>query len=210
MGRRARSVVLLVDPAPETLSEVAAFAPDLIQLHGRETPEQVAAIRREHGLRVIKALPVATAADLDVAEAYATDHLMFDAKPPSGSDRPGGHGATFDWSLLLPVAERWGDQSPAGRRGRGDAAEATLDAAVPRSRAAPSPLRGTPPSLRDGGESATWFLAGGLTPANVGEAIRVTRAPVVDVSSGVESAPGVKDPALIAAFIQAVRNASSR
>ena len=52
-----------------------------------------------------------------------------------------------------------------------------------------------------------WFLAGGLTPGNVGEAIRVTGAPGVDVSSGVESAPGVKDPALIAAFLRAVREA---
>lgn len=50
-----------------------------------------------------------------------------------------------------------------------------------------------------------WLLAGGLTPANVAEAIRVTGAPAVDVSSGVESAPGVKDVALIAAFARAAR-----
>lgn len=48
-----------------------------------------------------------------------------------------------------------------------------------------------------------WMLAGGLTPDNVAEAIRLTGAPQVDVSSGVESAPGVKDPALIKAFIAA-------
>ena len=52
-----------------------------------------------------------------------------------------------------------------------------------------------------------WLLAGGLTVANVAEAIRVTRAPAVDVSSGVESAPGVKDPALIRAFIEQARQA---
>lgn len=52
-----------------------------------------------------------------------------------------------------------------------------------------------------------WFLAGGLTPDNVGEAIRTTGAPLVDVSSGVESAPGVKDPARIAAFLEAARSA---
>jgi phosphoribosylanthranilate isomerase len=52
-----------------------------------------------------------------------------------------------------------------------------------------------------------WFLAGGLNPDNVAQAISVSDAPLVDVSSGVESAPGVKDPALIAAFLEAVRSA---
>lgn len=52
-----------------------------------------------------------------------------------------------------------------------------------------------------------FMLSGGLNPSNVAEAIRVTRTPGVDVSSGVETSPGVKDPELIAGFIRAVRSA---
>ena len=79
------------------------------------------------------------------------------ARPPQGSDLPGGVGASFDWSLLAGRAF----QKP-------------------------------------------WFLAGGLTPDNVARALAVTRAPMVDVSSGVESAPGVKDTDRIKAFLKAV------
>ncbi|RYF88206.1 MAG: N-(5'-phosphoribosyl)anthranilate isomerase, partial [Caulobacteraceae bacterium] len=50
-----------------------------------------------------------------------------------------------------------------------------------------------------------WFLAGGLNPGNAAEAARISGAPLLDVSSGVESAPGVKDTALIAAFLKAVQ-----
>ncbi|HEX8570768.1 MAG TPA: phosphoribosylanthranilate isomerase [Caulobacteraceae bacterium] len=160
---RARLVALLVDPSPDLVDDVVrGLAPDMLQLHGRETPERVVALRHTHGLPVIKALGVRQGTDLDAAPAYdaVADHLMLDAKPPEGSDRPGGHGGAFDWSIL---------------RGR-------------------TPAR-------------PWFLAGGLNPANVAGAIRETGAPMVDVSSGVESAPGVKDAALITAFLDAVRRA---
>jgi phosphoribosylanthranilate isomerase len=159
----AAVVALLVDPSSDQLAEVAeGLAPDMIQLHGRETPERVAAVRATYGLPVVKALGVRQGADLDAAPAYeaVADHLMLDAKPPEGASRPGGHGGAFDWSVL---------------QGRSF--------------------------------SRPWFLAGGLTPDNVAEAIRVTGAPMVDVSSGVESAPGVKSPALITAFLEAVRRA---
>ena len=160
---RAQVTALLVDPSAELLAEVVAgLAPDLIQLHGRESPERVAAVRETWGLPVVKALGVRQGADLDAAPAYegVADHLMLDARAPEGASRPGGHGAEFDWTLL------------AGRR-----------------------------------FARPWFLAGGLTAANVVEAVRVTGAPMVDVSSGVERAPGVKDPALIAAFLDAARSA---
>ena len=160
---RAKVVAVTVDPDDALLTGIALILkPDLIQLHGSETPERAAKVRMLTGAGIVKALPVRTAADLEAAKAWeeAADHLMFDARPPEGSALPGGVGASFDWSLLT------------GRSFR-----------------------------------RPWFLAGGLGPGNVVEAIRVTGAPLVDVSSGLESAPGVKDPARIAAFLDAVRTA---
>lgn len=61
--------------------------------------------------------------------------------------------------------------------------------------------------LRDRDWPLPWMLSGGLDPDNVGEAVRISGAPAVDVSSGVESAPGRKDPARIAAFLEAARAA---
>ena len=160
---RARIVAVTVNPTDAELDAiVAALGPDLVQLHGRETPQRAAAIRARTRAGVIKALPVSGPADLDGAAAFeaAADHLMFDARPPAGSDLPGGVGATFDWDLLKN-------------------------------------RRFTKP----------WFLAGGLTPGNISEAVHRSGAPLVDVSSGVETAPGLKDPRLISAFLAAVRSA---
>ena len=160
---RARIVVVTVDADDVLLTALALILkPDLIQLHGSETPERARQVRTLTGAGIVRALPVRTDADLAAAAAWeeVADHLMFDAKPPEGAVLPGGVGAAFDWSLL------------AGRSFR-----------------------------------RPWFLAGGLTPDNVAEAVRITGAPMVDVSSGVETAPGVKDPALIAAFLEATRSA---
>ena len=156
-------VALMVDPDDEQVAGiVATLAPDLIQLHGKESPERAARVRALAGVPVIKAIGVRDASDIAAALKYqdAADHLMFDAKPPEGADRPGGHGSSFDWTLLDGL-----------------------------SLARP------------------WFLAGGLDPWNVAEAMRLSRAPIVDVSSGVERGPGVKDPHLITAFLDAVRRA---
>ncbi|TWB20520.1 phosphoribosylanthranilate isomerase [Nitrospirillum bahiense] len=158
-----RTVGLFVDPTDEFLDQALAQVPlDLIQLHGEETPERVAAIRAATRLPVMKALKVETAADLDAASAYepVADILLFDAKPPKGAVLPGGNGVAFDWTLL--TGRRW---------------------------------------------SKPWMLSGGLAPDTVAKAIRVSGAQAVDVSSGVEDGPGHKDPALVRAFLDAVRSA---
>lgn len=155
------TVGLFVDPEDALIAAVLAALPlDVIQLHGEETPERCAAVRARFGLPVMKALGIASAADLAQIEDYApaVDRFLLDAKAPPGAPLPGGNAAPFDWTLT------------AGRP-------------VPRP----------------------WLLAGGLTPENVAEAIRVSGAPGVDVSSGVERARGVKDPARIAAFVSAAR-----
>ncbi len=159
---RARVVALLVDPDNALLDATAAtLAPDLIQLHGRETQARVREVGARTGVGVIKAVAVSEAADIEAARAYeaVAEHLMFDARPPPGSTRPGGMGARFDWALL------------AGRR-----------------------------------FARTWFLAGGLDPFNVADAVKASGTPMVDVSSGVERGPGRKDAALIGDFLEAVRS----
>jgi phosphoribosylanthranilate isomerase len=161
-GHAVPLVAVLVDPDDDTLARLRDdVRPDLIQLHGKETPQRTAHIAAVTGIGVIKALSVAEAADLEIAAAYEphVDYLMFDAKPPKDAAMPGGLGLRFDWTLM-----------------RG--------------------YRGEKP----------WFLAGGLTPQNVAEAVKQSGAHFVDTSSGVESAPGVKDPELISRFLQAVKS----
>ena len=160
---RARIVAVTVDADDVLLTEIALILrPDLIQLHGSETPARAERVRTLTGAGIIKALPIRAHEDFAKAEAWEpfADHLMFDARPPEESQLPGGVGARFDWTLLADRAFR-----------------------------------------------RPWFVAGGLTPANVAEAIRISGAPAVDVSSGVETSPGVKEPALIAAFLEAARSA---
>jgi phosphoribosylanthranilate isomerase len=156
---RAKIVALMVDPSDAAVERaVAAAAPDLLQLHGAETPQRVAEIRRRWG-PVIKAVAVATSEDVAGALAYgaAADIILFDARAPADSSRPGGNGAAFDWRTLI-------------------------------------------------GAGAPFALSGGLTPDNVAEAIRATGAAMVDVSTGVERRPGVKDHDLIRRFIHAAKS----
>jgi phosphoribosylanthranilate isomerase len=170
LGRRVRAraqkVALTVD-ADDALLEgvVKSLAPDLLQLHGREPPARVAALRQRFGLPVMKAIPIEVKGDLAAATAYAAiaDRLLFDARAPREATRPGGLGKAFDWHLLDG-----------------------LDPGVP------------------------FMLSGGLDAGNVGEALRITRAAAVDVSSGVERAPGEKDPDKIRAFVRAAREAAAQ
>ena len=156
-------VSLSVDADDAALDEIVSHVGvDMLQLHGKETPERVAHIRARYGLPVMKAIGIRSEADLPLLQEYGrvADQLLVDAKPPEGAALPGGNGLAFDWRLI--AGRRW-----------------------------PVP----------------WMLAGGLTPENVGEAIRLTGARQVDVSSGVESAPGVKDTGQIARFIKAAGKA---
>ena len=161
VGDRARKVALTVDADDALLRGIIdALRPDLLQLHGAETPARVQAIKARFGLPVMKAIAVEARADLAAVKLYDTvaDRLLFDARAPREATRPGGLGKPFDWHLLEE-----------------------LDLAVP------------------------YMLSGGLDPDNVAAALRITSAPGVDVSSGVERAPGEKDHDKIRAFIRAAR-----
>lgn len=161
---RAQKVALTVDADDAMLEAVVeALQPDVLQLHGKELPGRVAALRQKFGRLVMKAIAVETKADLSAMEAYGgvADRLLFDARPPREATRPGGLGRAFEWQLLR-----------------------NLEPGMP------------------------FMLSGGLNVGNVGEALRITRAPGVDVSSGVERAPGEKDLDMIRAFVRAAREAA--
>jgi phosphoribosylanthranilate isomerase len=160
---RARIVALTVDADDSLLAGVIeALDPDILQLHGKESPDRVAGIGARFGKLTMKAIGVAAPDDLAVAAGYedTADFLLIDAKPPKGAVLPGGNGLPFDWRLARDFAPR-----------------------------------------------RPWLLSGGLGPDNVVEAIRATGARGVDVSSGVEREPGVKDETKIAAFVAAARAA---
>jgi len=161
--RRAKKVALSVDATDNELERaIEALKPDMLQLHGKESPERVVAVRSRFGLPVMKALPIEQKSDLAPIRIYekVADWMLFDGRAPREATRPGGLGKTFDWALLE-----------------------NLDLTIP------------------------FMLSGGLDAGNIAEALRITRAPAVDVSSGVERAPGEKDPEKIRAFVQAARAA---
>ena len=161
-ARVPRTVVrvgLFVDPDDALIdARLATGALDMLQLHGAETPERVAALKVRTGKQMMKVIKVAAAEDVErgvAAYADVADRLMFE---PADGLLPGGNGKPFDWTILS-------------------------------GRTVPLP----------------WFLAGGLNAGNVAEAVRVTGARAVDVSSGVETTRGVKSIELIRAFLGAVK-----
>lgn len=154
-------VALVVNPNDAELDAITETVPlDMLQLHGKETPERVSEVKARYGLPVMKAVGIADSDDLPKLESYfgVADQILVDAKPPKGGELPGGNGLSFDWRLI--AGRRW-----------------------------PCP----------------WMLAGGLTDENVSEAVRMTGAQQVDVSSGVEDAPGQKSAELIQNFVRASR-----
>lgn len=156
-------VALTVNADDAFLDKLVETVPlDMLQLHGRESPERVAEVRERFGLPVMKAIGIADAEDVAKIDTYGAvaDQLLVDAKPPQNATLPGGNGLSFDWRLVN--RKYW-----------------------------PRP----------------WMLAGGLTADNVAEAVKMTGARQLDLSSGVESAPGVKDVGMIRAFMKAVQKA---
>ena len=163
---RIETVAVLVDPDDALIDFVVErVRPDLIQLHGSETPKRAAAIRARAGLPLLKAIAVAEAGDTAKASAYRgiADLILFDAKPDPAAILPGGNGVPFDWTLLSGA-----------------------------------------------GVERPFALSGGLTAANVGEAVSATHASLVDVSSGVEGAPGEKDANLVQEFIRAAKSTDTQ
>lgn len=161
---RALKVALSVDADDAFLdASVKACQPDLLQLHGGESPQRVLDLKARFNLPVMKAIHVSGEADLAALTAYegVADRLIFDARPPKGAVLPGGNGAAFDWRILDHVRT----QTP-------------------------------------------WMLSGGVNIDNVAAAIETTGARGIDVSSGVERAPGVKDPELIRLFVERARGAA--
>ena len=148
------TVGLVVDQAPGPI--LAACPVDVVQFHGSETPEQVAAVRQ----RAYKAFRLRSEPDLEALGPYVASAYLLDAYVPGTA---GGTGQSFPWELAVK-AKRFG-----------------------------RPV----------------IVAGGLTPENVGLCIRTTEPYGVDVSSGVEAAPGKKDREKIRAFIRAAREAET-
>lgn len=160
---RAKIVSVSVDADNDELDEIMAMIrPDILQLHGRESPDRVLTVKAVTGLPVWKALSISEAGDLERIDDYdgIANRFLFDAKRPKNSELPGGNGVSFDWTLLKGLSER-----------------------------------------------VDYMLSGGLDKDNVGEALRIAKPTGIDLSSGVESSPGVKSLDMMDEFFAAVRAA---
>ncbi len=156
-----KTVAVTVNASHSELAEiVSVMKPDILQLHGHETPQWVADVKATYGLPVMKALAISEAADLAKLTPFVgiADRFLLDAKPPKNAVLPGGNAVSFDWNLVQHLAN-----------------------------------------------DVDYLLAGGLDAGNVAAALAIANPPGLDISSGVESAPGAKDTAKIAAFMRAAR-----
>ncbi len=157
-----KKVGLFVDIDDDQLSNILKQVPlDILQLHGKETPDRVAALKTTTGLPVMKAIHIEASEDFSAIDQYSdiADQILFDAKAPKDMKNalPGGNAISFDWGLF--ANRPWQEN---------------------------------------------WMLSGGLNTDNIADAARISGTRAVDVSSGVESAPGTKDTKLIAAFLETV------
>ncbi len=159
-----QTVGVYVD-ADDPLFAETADAVSWFQLHGSESPKRVRDLRNRYDRKIIKAIKVYTARDIESAAAYkdVADMILFDAGPAPDSILPGGNGRAFDWRLLQ-----------------------NRFTALP------------------------WILSGGIDEGNLAQAISISAAQAVDISSGVESSPGTKDSIRIARFLERARTLTTK
>lgn len=100
------NVAVLVDADDALIDAVLAAGITILQLHGKESPERIAAVKARTGREVWRAAGVATRADIAAAitGAGAADKLLLDAKAAPESTLPGGNGLAFDWRLMIGVS----------------------------------------------------------------------------------------------------------
>ena len=156
-------VAVVVNPSDKLLEEITNhLAPDIFQLHGSETAEDITNIKQKFNTKIIKAIKISKREDFEEVSKFdkVADFLLFDAAAPENTTHslPGGNGISFNWNWL---------------------SDASLE---------------TP-----------WFLSGGLNISNINEAIKITGAAAVDVSSGVEDKAGIKNTQKIIEFMNTVR-----
>lgn len=156
-------VAVVVNPSDKLLEEITNhLAPDIFQLHGSETAEDITNIKQKFNTKIIKAIKISKLEDFEEVSKFdkVADFMLFDAAAPENTTHslPGGNGISFNWNWL---------------------SDASLE---------------TP-----------WFLSGGLNISNINEAIKITGATAVDVSSGVEDRAGIKNNKKIIEFMKTVR-----
>ena len=156
-------VAVVVNPSDKLLEEITNhLAPDIFQLHGSETAEDITNIKQKFDTKIIKAIKISKLEDFEEVSKFdkVADFMLFDAAAPENTTHslPGGNGISFNWNWL---------------------SDASLE---------------TP-----------WFLSGGLNISNINEAIKITGATAVDVSSGVEDKAGIKNNKKIIEFMKTVR-----